>query len=110
MSSGLAITRLISRLMIGASSFSHSRTPGSAVAISASLVLIATGRMRKRVAYADDITSVTAEKSILSGSMCRYSMPKRLASHSVSVSRVRAVLPFFHFWSATMTSGCIVPR
>ncbi len=34
----------------------------------------------------DDITSVTAEKSIFSGSMCRYSRPTRLASHSVSVS------------------------
>ena len=97
MSSGLAITRLISRLMMRASSGSHSRTRGSAVAITASLAVTATGRMRKRVAYADDITSVTAAKSIFNGSMCRYSMPTRFASHSASASSVKertALLPF----------------
>jgi hypothetical protein len=50
MSSGLAITRLMSRLMMRESSGSHSRTRGSAVATTASFVLRATGRMRKRVA------------------------------------------------------------
>ncbi len=50
MSSGLAITRLMSRLIMRASSGSHSRTPGSAVAIVASLEFTPTGRMRKRVA------------------------------------------------------------
>ena len=50
MSAGLAITRRISRLMMRASSGSQSRTRGSAVAITASFVVSATGRMRKRVA------------------------------------------------------------
>ena len=59
--------------------------------------------------------SVTPVKSIFSGSICRYSMPTRLASHSVSASSVRgevlpAVFGLRHFWSATITSGCIVPR
>jgi hypothetical protein len=97
MSSGLAITRLMSRLMMRESSGSHSRTRGSAVATTASFVLSATGRMRKRVAYAEDIISVTAAKSIFSGSMCRYSRPTRFASHSASASSVRSELPFFHF-------------
>jgi hypothetical protein len=83
---------------------------GSAVAMTASFGLRATGRMRKRVAYADDITSVTAAKSIFSGSMCRYSSPKRLASHSASTSSVRSAVPYFHFWSAMTHSGWTLPR
>ena len=50
MSAGLAITRLISRLLMRAISCSHSRTFGSAVAMIASFGVTPTGRMRKRVA------------------------------------------------------------
>src|SRR5471030_1498346 len=52
---GLAITRLTSSLRIFASSRSQSRRYGSAVAITASLLLTLTGKTRNRVAYADDI-------------------------------------------------------
>src|ERR1043165_8918069 len=52
----------------------------------------------------------TAVKSILSGSMWRYSMPRRLASHSERASSVRSDVPFFHFCSATTHSGCTLPR
>ena len=61
----------------------------------------------------EDITSVTPLKSILSGSMCRYSMPTRFAIHSVSVSSASGLLGgcwFFHFWSAMIDSGCWAPR
>jgi MFS transporter, UMF1 family len=109
MSCGLAITRRIERWTTRAISASHSRTKGSAVAITASFAVSATGRMRKRPAYALDITSVTAEKSIFSGSMCRYSRPARCASHSASASSVSGLCggrASFHFSAAIMASGC----
>mgnify|MGYP003550578395 CR=1 FL=1 len=46
----VAITRRISLRRIWTSSFSHSRTKGSAVAITTSRALISTGRMVKRAA------------------------------------------------------------
>jgi hypothetical protein len=50
MSSGLAMTRRMSLRRIGRISASQARWKGSAVAITTSLALTSTGRMRKRVA------------------------------------------------------------
>src|SRR3954471_12447012 len=63
MSTGFENTRLISRLMIRASSGSQSRTFGSAVAMTASFAVTDTGRVRKRGAYGEDMISVTPVKN-----------------------------------------------
>ena len=111
MSSGLAITRLMSRLMMRASSGSQSRTYGSAVAITASLVFTADrqdaeARRVRRGHHLGDRGEIDLERidvQVFHADALRQPLGER-------IERQRARLPFFHFWSATMTSGCIVPR
>ena len=114
MSSGFANTRSISTRWMRLSSASHSRTCGSAVAITARFWawFTSTGRILKRSAYALDMMSVTAVKLIFSGSTWKYGIPALPAYHSVSASSVSSLCGGSderHFWSAITTSGCSEP-
>ena len=88
--SGLANTSSTSSFRIAPSSFAQELTNGSPVATVSFVGVTATGRIRKRSAYAFDIVCVTAARSILSGSMCMQRTPSFAASHSTSQSSVIA--------------------